>query len=383
MNRDQVPSNFCKDLGNLLEYWNVNKSNYRRQDRILTNIYEDLSGAVRVYIRIKPLLGGEQESPTVYLKTVENKRTKSLTVDCSESPNTKFKDPLTFGEFYGIFDEKYTNLDLYTGQMGYPSSGLKIDLDNLVDSSDSVSPGLYSVFNQIQDGYSVVLFGYGLSGSGKTLTLLGSKGTPGLLHYGLSNLQNVSKIKIKYLFEQYYYKINFNYREVTGHIHNLINKVPQMTSFSKDENEEFKQVIPGYIDVNSMKVEDLSAFTDIVDSYRQKHGRIKQTPNNPQSSRSHLYYVFEVTFTNGKSGYITIVDMAGRESPIDIFNTFIDTTKTTLPSVMAPPPVGGEGNIANSIKEEFVETYHHPSNGLSYLSNTRRRSVFDLRNVSQ
>ena len=51
--------------------------------------------------------------------------------------------------------------------MGHPSSGLKVDLDNLVDSSDSVSPGLYSVFNQIQDGYSVVLFGYGLSGSGK------------------------------------------------------------------------------------------------------------------------------------------------------------------------------------------------------------------------
>jgi len=357
INRDQVPVDFCKDLSNLLEYWNVNKSNYRRQDRILTNIYEDLSGAVRVYIRIKPLLGGEQESPTVSLKTIENKRTKSLIVDCSESPNTKFKEPLTFGEFYGIFDEKYTNLDLYTGQMGYPSSGLKIDLDNLVDSSDSVSPGLYNVFNQIQDGYSVVLFGYGLSGSGKTMTLLGSKGAPGLLHYGLSNLQNVSRIKIKYLFEQYYYKINFNYREVTGHIHNLINKVPQMTSFSKDENEEFKQVIPGYIDVNSMKVEDLSAFTDIVDSYRQKHGRIKQTPNNPQSSRSHLYYVFEILFTNGKSGYITIVDMAGRESPLDIFNTFIDTTKTTLPSVMAPAPVGGEGNIASSMKEELVETY--------------------------
>jgi hypothetical protein len=357
VNRDQVPAEFCKDLGNLLEYWNVNKSNYRRQDRILTNIYEDLSGAVRVYIRIKPLLGGEQQLPTVTLKTVENKRTKSLIVDCSESPDTKFKEPLTFGEFYGIFDETYTNLDLYTGQIGYPSSGLKVDVNNLVDSSDSVSPGLYSVFNQIQDGYSIVLFGYGLSGSGKTLTLLGSKGAPGILHYGLTNLQNVSKIKLKYLFEQYYYKVNFNYREVTGHIHNLINRVPQMAAFSKDENEEFKQVIPGYIDVNAMRVEDLSAFTDIVDSYRQKHGRIKQTPNNPQSSRSHLYYVFEITFTDGKSGYITIVDMAGRESPLDIFNTFIDTTKTTLPSIMAPPPVGGEANIANSMKQELVETY--------------------------
>lgn len=355
--RNLVPQDFCKDLGNLLEYWNVNKSNYRLQDRILTNIYEDLSGAVRVYIRIKPLLGGEQQLPTVSLKTIENKKTKSLIVNCSESPETKYKEPISFGEFYGIFDQNYTNLDLYTGQIGYPSSGLIVDVNNLLESSDSVSPGLYNVFNQVQDGYSIVLFGYGLSGSGKTMTLLGSKGAPGLLHYGLANLQDVANIKIKYLFEQYYYKINFNYREVTGHIHNLINRVPQMSQFSKDETEEFSRIIPGYINTNSLRVEDLSAFTDIVDSYRQKQNRIKQTPNNPQSSRSHLYYVFEITFKDGKNGYISIVDMAGRESPLDIFNTFIDSTKTKLPSVMAPAPIGGEGNIANSMKEEFIDMY--------------------------
>lgn len=743
-NRERVPVDFCKDISNLLEYWNINKLNYRKQDRILTNIYEDLSGAVRVYIRIKPLLGSEQKLNTVSLQTVEKKLTKSLIVDCSESALTKYKEPRTFGEFYGIFDENYTNLDLYTGQVEKNNvNALKVDIDNIIESSDSISPGLYSVFNQVQDGYSIVLFGYGLSGSGKclgkntpilmydgtikmvqdvidgdlvmgddsrarrvfgitrgrdrmykitnvkgesyivnsehilslkytgrkqlrdrenrhsyiinwfnkdkigfdsrtfsyknrnkaevyieaqhfynniqddlyididvqkylslsnhfkdflkgykvpvqfphkdleidpymigywlgdgnsnssaittqessvlkyfqnnlsqyhcylqfqqsseyvyrinstkstnyfmtilrkhnllnnkhiphiykcnsreqqlkllagildadgsydkqkrtfefsqsleheqimddviylcrslgfacyknkkktswtylgekkygeawrisitgegieqiptlsprkqalprrqikdvlisgitveelpeddyfgfavdgnhrfllgdftvthnTMTLLGSKGTPGILHYGLANLQDVSNIKIKYLFEQYYHKINFNFREVTGYIHNLINKVPQMAAFSKDENEEFKKSIPGYINTNSMKVEDLSAFTEIVDTYRQNRKRIKETPNNTQSSRSHLYYVFEVTFKNGKNGYITIVDMAGRESPIDIFNTFIDTTKTQLASIMAPAPIGGEGNIMASMRPEFADKY--------------------------
>ena len=49
--------------------------------------------------------------------------------------------------------------------------------------------------------------------------------------------------------------------------------------------------------------------------------------------------------------------MAGRESPVDIFNTFIDTNKTSLASVMAPPPVGGVTNIAANVKEEYKSVY--------------------------
>jgi hypothetical protein len=82
------------------------------------------------------------------------------------------------------------------------------------------------------------------------------------------------------------------------------------------------------------------------------------TPNNPVSSRSHLYLVFEIQFTNGKIGYVTIVDTAGRESPMDIFNTFIDTSRgNSIQSVMAPPPVGGVGNIERSLKPEYKDTY--------------------------
>lgn len=359
--RSRVPESFCKDLSNLLDYWNVNKTEYREQDRRLINIYEDLSGAVRIYIRIKPLVGKDIKNKTISLQTIENKKLKSLYVDCSANPTTKYKQKLPFGDFYGIYEEDYSNLDIYTGQRSSEElalNSLQVNINEIIESSDSISPGLYSTFKQVEDGYSIVLFGYGLSGSGKTFSLLGSKGSPGILHYGLANLEGVANIRLKNLFEQYYDRVNFNNRQVSGKIHTLINKIPQLKDVSIDETGRFEKRIPSHIDIKNLKVNDIYSLTDIIDKYRIEAGRIKQTPNNPVSSRSHLYFVFEIEFQNGKRGYITIVDTAGRESPVDIFNLFIDTSKgNTIGSVMAPPPVGGVSNIQRSLKQEYKDLY--------------------------
>lgn len=352
--REYVPENFCKELTNLLDYWKLNEKKYREQDRILTNIYEDLSGAIRVFVRIKPLIGNEQKINTILIEKVDNKKQKLLTLGCVDSVKK------TFGEFYGIFEDTFTNLDLYTGELEstkYNTTKTKVDLESFVESSESISPGLYSSFKQVENGYSIVLFGYGISGSGKTMTLLGTKGVPGVLHYGLDNLENVSNIKLKYLFEQYYHLVNINFNKLTGKIHNLINKLPQLKDFSKDETEIFRKEIPSYIDTNNLKIEDIYSLTDIIEDYRKNNNRIKFTPNNPVSSRSHLYLVFEITFKNGKTGFVTIVDMAGKESPLDLYNTFIDTSKTKLASIMAPAPVGGEEKISATMRQDLIDTY--------------------------
>jgi len=51
---------------------------------------------------------------------------------------------------------------------------------------------------------------------------------------------------------------------------------------------------------------------------------IKATTNNDQSSRSHLFLIFEITFKSGKTGYITIIDAAGRESPLEMFKLYFN-----------------------------------------------------------
>jgi chromosome segregation ATPase len=355
----KVSPEFCPEINNILEYWNANRLEYREQDRILTNIYEDLSGAVRVFIRIKPLVGAEVSDKTVSIRTVDNKRQKLVVLDCTKALETKHNVKKDFGEFYGIFDETFTNQDVFTGVLStaLKSRSLKIDIDSIIESAESVSPGLYSSFKQVEDGYSIVLFGYGASGAGKSYSLLGSSGIPGLLHYGLANLQDVSNIKLKYLFEQYYNAVDVNFGKVRGKIHNLIREVPQMREHAKNETAQFGQYIPSGIDVNNIRVDSLFGLLDAIEKYRIENNRIKKTPNNPVSSRSHLFLVFEITFKNGKTGYITIVDTAGRESPLDIYKIFIETSQTKLATLMAPGPVGGEGTVERYRRKDLDPVY--------------------------
>jgi len=357
----KVEPEFCDELANILEYWNKHKLEYIEQERKLTNIYEDVAGAVRIYIRIKPLLGAEQRAKTLNIQVVDNKKRKSINLDCQDVANVEHNVKMTFGDFYGVFDDSYGNKDVYTGVLDSQTSNdsVEVDMDSIIEASDTISPGLYSAFRQVEDGYSIVLMGYGQSGAGKSHTLIGTKGSPGVIHYGLRNLKDVSTIKLKHLFEQFASAVDVNFGKIRGKIHNLIREVPQMTdpAYSYNENDEFARVVPSNIDINNLAVDDITTLTNIIEKYRVDHGRIKQTPNNPVSSRSHLYMVFEIAFTTGKTGYITLMDNAGRESPIEIFNTFIDPSKTKLASIMAPTPVGGAGLIENSKREGLDSSY--------------------------
>jgi hypothetical protein len=358
----KVEPAFCEEIANILEYWNKHKLEYIEQDLQLTNIYEDVAGAVRVYVRIKPLIGAEQREKTLNIQVIDNKKRKSVNFDCQDVKGVAHNIKMTFGDFYGVFDDTYGNKDVYTGIVDATTDNdsLRVNMDEIIEASDTISPGLYSSFRQVEDGYSIVLMGYGQSGGGKSHTLIGTNGVPGVIHYGLSNMKDVSNIKLKYLFEQYYSAVDVNFGKVRGKIHNLVKEVPQLTNptYSYNENKEFASFIPESLNLDNLKVEDITILTNTIEQYRVDHGRIKTTPNNKVSSRSHLYMVFEITFATGKTGYVTLIDNAGRESPIDIFNTFIDTDKTTLASVMAPPPVGGQGLIESTKRMGLDPVYN-------------------------
>lgn len=347
-----IPDNFCVELSNISDYWDNNIDIFTQQDIILTNIYEDLSGAVRVYIRIKPFLGN-QKNDTVYIES----NTKKITVDCTNTIGYDKKE--TFGNFYGVFDESFTNKDIYFGSQNL----------NVEDEIESIHPGLQNTFKQVEEGYSIVLFGYGVSGSGKSFLLLGEKSSPGLINYGLQNLKNVKNIKIKYLFEQYIDKFIPTLHKIKGKIINLVREVPQLRKYSIDETKEFADYIKDTInlnDINVSNVNDINNLTRLLEDYRKEHNRIKMTPNNNVSSRSNLYIVFEISFESGKVGYITIVDTAGKESPNDIYNLFIDVNKgrTNLTSLLGP--TSSNSVTEYHMKDEYKKLYT-PSNVLEIL----------------
>lgn len=342
----KVDPQFCKDLQVINQYWQENVEMYNQQDFQLMNIYEDLSGAIRIYVKIKPLLGAQQKNDTVIL----NKKESSITVDCSNVPSfDRDIKKEVFSNFSGVFDETMDNAEVFTGIQGATAD------DDFKFGSEMLVGSLRSTFAQVQDGYSIVLFGYGSSGSGKTRLLLGESDVPGLIHYGLSNLEGVENIRIKNIFEQGIDRFTPTLKLITGKIHNLVNRLPSdLNKFSVDESADFNEY--HNLNTNHITPDNLYSLTNSITRYRLDHRRIRKTPNNPVSSRTHLYIVFEIKFDTGKTGYITFIDMAGKESPIDIFDTFMDKSgrfKPNLTSILGP--TGGPGRIV--VKPELSLDY--------------------------
>jgi hypothetical protein len=360
---NKISPDYCNDLENLSIYWNENKHIFQEQDRILTNLYEDLSGAVRVYIKIKPLLSGQTQAIQYELNDTHTQITVR-DVDTSK----------TFGNFYYVYEPEYTNVDAFLGRHvpEHEARSLKLDTSTI---DETYREAIYNSFKQVEDGYSIVMFGYGASGSGKTYVLLGDQYHPGLIHYGLANLSGYKSIKIKNIFEQYIHKYSPNTNNITGKIHNLVGSMNKLREASVNEQDEFSNYVLNYVNkdntpidfnFNDVKISKITDLFNCIEQYRIKHKRVKSTPNNPVSSRSHLFIIFEIEFNSGKVGHITMVDAAGREDPQFMFDTFIDSKKTNITSLIS---VYGAKKVAEFLKPEFQNNPTYPPENIFEILN--------------
>lgn len=374
--RSKDENDFCIHLLNIILFWNLNKMNYRNQTSRLMNIYEDISGQIRVYIRLKPVIktntlpsnveDGRGINQTQLINKNIYEDNKQFYISTEKDNSNKI-----FGDFYRIFDDSYTNFNIYTG-----INNMEEEEYNLIETSEIYQHGLNNVFKELENGYSIVLFSYGNSGSGKSLSLFGDQNTQGILYYGIKNLKGISNISLDYLFEQYYDKNDLINNQVSGKIHNLINNVDlsnfyENSNISIDESKEFSKMLPSYIDTNDINMDNIYSLLNNIENYRMIKGRICKTPNNINSNRSHLYMIFKITFDNNESNYMTIIDTASKESPYNLFNNFIDNTKTKLHIIMAPEPIGGISKIQKTIKQnDYILENYSPSDILKILNET-------------
>jgi len=307
-------------------------------ETVLSNMFEDLSGAVRVYVRIKPLV----QSGGVSTITKEGKSVRF-------NGNLCGKTLQTYGRFFGVIPDTFRNVDVYTGCKGSVFNPASLLITNHEEQEDkgqmcclaNDASGMCRVFNQLSDGYHVILFGYGHSGSGKTLSLLGgwnSSGDsiePGLAQLAIANA-GAQKVNLKTIYELVYDKIDIRGKNFSsGAFVQLFNRgggsgplkdIPK--NMVRSEESAFSAFATGEgLDLSVYKTNEVSApemfqVKNILDDYRAQNGRILATPNNPQSSRSHLFIMLEFVFKGGRKGYLTIVDMGGRESAVDILEMY-------------------------------------------------------------
>jgi hypothetical protein len=244
----------------------------------VVNYTEDLKGAVRIYIRVKP---NNSQLGNVSIEypdgTLGN---KMITYNGSG-----------YGPYYDVYDTKKTNLGIY-------------DLQK-------------EMFEQVKDAYHVAIFGYGYSGSGKTYTILGDKNNPGVgIRAIYKYLDDGCTVRVSSVYELYYMDYNFFQARGLKSDNIKINKSTWLRIF-----DNFNKTID-----KTDKISDLYEQLEKIKTARQMNGTIKTTINNPESSRSHFFITFEITTNESKKGYLTLCDMGGREDPFEILeHTYVNS----------------------------------------------------------
>jgi hypothetical protein len=219
---------------------------------------------------------------------------------------------------------------------------------------DNSSLSMYmGLGNSLGEGRSIMLLTYGYSGVGKTFTLFGRKGKPGMLQTTLNNLTNFEKIELK-AFELYGlgvpYKFYWNkpksenkipqydHRIYKYEIDNMIVKIDPSKAYY--EYNEFQDVLDKnqkYNLITKEQIEDFSSITEQIDKIRKNTGRIKATINNPDSSRSIMIYDFKITFKPSfdnpdkpREVKFVVMDLPGKENLYQTYCSSVDKEEPTV-----------------------------------------------------
>jgi hypothetical protein len=266
----------------------------------------DLLNTVQVFVRINPIQKLGEKSITNAESASGNN-----TIQLSDGSSYKNMD---------IYDTSYeSNEKLFKG---------KKDLASIEES-----------INNVLQGYSQVILGFGVSGSGKTYTIFGKTTikpnkttaskkitTKGIFQLAISKLK-AENAKVKFsIFEEYVREFDSNKQTLSGKVIFLMDECELAATFTdkkitvEREHVPFKRAsIVGKLTETDFDLDDLQKITN----QRVNKYRIKPTPNNIESSRSHLYIVLKCTTKNGTVGYLTFVDMAGVERPYDVYTNLI------------------------------------------------------------
>lgn len=284
----------------------------------VANIREDLLGAVRIIIRVNNLF----DASNYILKITDDSKNIIFNNTCEKyiKPPSKVRVGQSLGPFFKVVDTKDNAKFFESINKNDLGGDIKVDT---------------GMFDQIKMGYNLVIFGTGYSGTGKTFTLFGNQRDPGLTQlifnylgdtsaeledieefYGLMLPRSDIKDSNSRFTESSPYRITLNnseYQKKISEVKNEFNRNKDIQKLVENLENIRKE---GYrLDLNGIKDNfDGSKFEGKLREINLS--TIRSTPNNPVSSRSHLFLTFK--FTDSKWGKLTIVDMGGIEDPTKI-----------------------------------------------------------------
>lgn len=197
---------------------------------------------------------------------------------------------------------------------------------------------------------STMILTYGYSGTGKTFTIFGSSQKDGkspidgMLQSILKKLGSGITIQVK-TFELYGLGVPYKFywkdsSKIDHHIYsypysnNDITPIPyyNIAGVNKKRDNvdnnftEYLKPTNDYRDLDTKDIANFSDFIDKINKIRKKNGRIKQTLNNPESSRGILFCDFKITINKNEVNLV-IADIPGKEK---IKETYCDDYNITV-----------------------------------------------------
>jgi hypothetical protein len=325
---------------------------------MLTNMNEDLLGSCRVFVRMRPFINALDDAEAA--KQVDSKLDGTrASITCGGASHS--------GTFFGTYDQKYNNAEMFAGQLGVKPRGLQIDVDN--------ERSLKNTFEQLKAGYSIAMLTIGFSGSGKSAMFFGRPSEPGLVQLGLANL-GISDVSIQYVFELYYDYINVNERTVRGKVIIGYDKPRDLEKRLRKfgvANTEFDPISIAQDTMGGDVAGFINTTMKTITDHQRATGRIKRTINNDSSSRSHLFVVLKVG-----GSYLTISDCAGCENSYNIYTSlFNGVKKMTLPYFMLQ--FNEEGKYRAQLKGEKIENYMQGFGITNGSDELKKNSVGELK----
>ncbi|KAH9848323.1 P-loop containing nucleoside triphosphate hydrolase protein [Lenzites betulinus] len=234
---------------------------------------------VRIAARLRPPIPGEQHDNAIRVRR-DTDALSAIIVDNPRDPSQTFNYP-----FSSCYDEHSSQQEIF-----------ERDVKPLIDLAFS--------------GMTVTVFAYGVTSSGKTHTMQGSKQQPGIIP------RAVQDIFQRTVSEHPTASISVSYMEIyKDEVYDLLVDRESALKLPVRENES-GQVFVANLSV--LPVESLDDF-ELAFSQANKQRSVGSTNLNSVSSRSHAILTLHITVTDPLnnstlSGKLNLVDLAGSEN---------------------------------------------------------------------
>ena len=323
--------------GTLLPAWRAVQGSIAGKNTRLSAMIDALAGgAVRVYVRIRPRTAGA-DGFAVGPGEGELQRNVIAAVGTAE--------PIYYGPFFSVFSDAYgDNGAVFAGTLHRDAAALGGYGPRSPLTGDAPVNGLYTLSGTLTPGRTVVLFGYGLSGSGKTYTLFGTRGTrgtegsegaegnAGVVQLMLQDLAGEGRrARLESAVELYggvvrdlpRSQTNWTQLALRAQMHLLYGDAPRFAPATSVVDD--KAAVLGEagdfaaLAADAGAPQALQRMVAAMDAVRLRGGRIKATPLNETSSRSHLVLTFAVPAAAAAAAAqsrFVVMDLAGKEDPV-------------------------------------------------------------------